>query len=894
MNGRKKGPDSLRSRSRSRSDDRPSPQESGVAGPPVWFRFPVSELLAELQRQGFGIGIDTSATTITVITKAIEAGDEARLDLWLCPVLARSPEQQAVFREVYKRFFIPALDAPDEEDGKPGKRKGGDEEVPASHDPTKIPEQSSENVPAVAIQSRRKVVASLKSRTSGAYVLDRFVRSAEMASDPVMLRVVRQLRFTHESGRSDFDVRKTLHRAVRSAGFATPVFSSRRQHVEYLMLIDRHNDRDHRAHLHNSLYETLKENNIFVERFWFDNSPLICRNDHYPGGITIGELLSLFGHAVLLLFADGLQFIDTFRLELFPWASVFRHWPHRYFISSVPPVLWGRREVLLRDLFPALLPLSTEALRMLADDLDENDGSESDRLLYRQEGADYSLVPVRIEGKRLDEIASFFSRPMQRWIAACAVYPELNWNLTLFLGELLSTKSNSNEPLNSWRNVGQLLRLEWFVKGRIPDTFRLQLIDSWLTRKEVSEICGFLHEQLASAPPLPGEPGYEGSSLQLAVYDLLGEENPEQKQMKSERLHELLEQERLLPDIVTLHYANTDTISPLDFEIPEHLLKQLGVDVEALKRESMPPLPENFVPIKGGTFMMGSPESEADRSSNELQHEVKVSDFAMCRYAVSVGDFKLFMKESGYLTDAEKENWSYVWNGKEWGKKEGVNWRHDVAGNERAETEYNHPVLHVSWNDAVAYCVWLSKKQGIGTFRLPTEAEWEYACRAIDQALLTIEGIPVTIDGDPNSFGTTSTPFNTGENLTTDQANYDGNYPYRNYPKGEYRQKTVPVDAFKPNGYGLYNMHGNVWEWCSDWYDEKYYDECKKSGVEENPQGPDKGSSRVLRGGSWINNARYCRSASRSNDNPGLRYYYVGFRLVFVPQFSAAHPAKKE
>ncbi len=262
----------------------------------------------------------------------------------------------------------------------------------------------------------------------------------------------------------------------------------------------------------------------------------------------------------------------------------------------------------------------------------------------------------------------------------------------------------------------------------------------------------------------------------------------------------------------------------------------------------------NYAFIKGQQFLMGSPENELDRQKNETQHQVMLSDFYLCQYAVSVGDFKRFAEECGYRTDAEKENW-----------------RHDVSGNERAAAEYNHPVLHVSWNDAVAYSVWLSKKRGDGAFRLPTEAEWEYACRA----------------------GTT-TPFSTGENLTTEQANYDGNFPYQNSPKGAYRKKTVPVDYFKPNGYGLYNMHGNAWEWCSDWYGESYYDECHEQGVVENPQGPESGSGRVLRGGGWSFNARDCRSAYRANAGPGYRSSFVGFRLVFVPQFSAAHPAKKE
>ena len=239
----------------------------------------------------------------------------------------------------------------------------------------------------------------------------------------------------------------------------------------------------------------------------------------------------------------------------------------------------------------------------------------------------------------------------------------------------------------------------------------------------------------------------------------------------------------------------------------------------------------DFVHISGGLFTMGSPTGEVDRSSDETQHQVKVSDFYLCRYALTVAKFRKFIDESGYQTDAEKANSSSIWDGAKWEDKEGVNWRHGVSGNERALDEYDHPVLHVSWNDVVAYCDWLSRKSG-KTLRLPTEAEWEYACRA----------------------GTT-TPFNTGENLTTDQANYDGNYPYNNNPKGQYRENTVPVESFAPNAWGLYNMHGNVREWCGDWYEGNYYDECKAKGTVENPSGPATGSGRVLRGGYWRSDA---------------------------------------
>mgnify|MGYP001809989745 CR=1 FL=1 len=277
--------------------------------------------------------------------------------------------------------------------------------------------------------------------------------------------------------------------------------------------------------------------------------------------------------------------------------------------------------------------------------------------------------------------------------------------------------------------------------------------------------------------------------------------------------------------------------------------------------------PENFVLIRGGEFTMGSPESEVGRSSNETQHQVKVSDFNMGKYAVTVAEFRRFVEASGYQTSAEKKSSVLLWchnEAKDVKYTKGVNWRHGVSGSVRPLSEESHPVVYVSRKDAVAYCKWMSSETG-KHFRLPTEAEREYACRA-----------------------GSGTPFYTGQNLTMEQANYDGNYPYNNNPKGVYRENTVPVNSFAPNAWGLYNMHGNVWEHCSDWYDKTYYDDCKAKGIVTNPTGPKGGwlispIVHIVRGGSWYSSTGGCRSASRNPcifDNPDN---CTGFRLVFDP-----------
>jgi formylglycine-generating enzyme required for sulfatase activity len=323
----------------------------------------------------------------------------------------------------------------------------------------------------------------------------------------------------------------------------------------------------------------------------------------------------------------------------------------------------------------------------------------------------------------------------------------------------------------------------------------------------------------------------------------------------------------LTPDMeyYIIRYQRLDALTaPLENHLPEltravqallHINQSDLTDKNTIQELHMPP--DSFVFIQGGSYLMGSPEDEAERNNYETQHQVKVGDFYMAKYPVTVAQFETFISEENYRTDADKKGGSFICDGKNYNQKSGVNWRCDTMG--ELQKDKQHPVIHVSWNDASAYCKWISEKLN-RTFRLPTEAEWECACRA----------------------GTT-TPFNTGNNLTTDQANYNGNYPYKKYPKGNYIGKTTPVGSYPPNGWGLYDMSGNVWEWCLDWYGKEYYNECKQQGIAFNPQGPETGSYRVLRGGYWYYGARYCRSAYRFDDSPGNRDGLVGFRLVFVP-----------
>jgi len=165
--------------------------------------------------------------------------------------------------------------------------------------------------------------------------------------------------------------------------------------------------------------------------------------------------------------------------------------------------------------------------------------------------------------------------------------------------------------------------------------------------------------------------------------------------------------------------------------------------------------------------------------------------------------------------------------------------------------EKNLPVEHVSWNDCQEFVKKLREKDK-KLYRLPSEAEWEYCCRA-----------------------GTKTPFHFGETISTDQANCNGDFTYGEGKKGVYRKKTTPVGTFPANAWGLHDMHGNVWQWCQGWYGDYPKDDAT------DPQGPEKGQDRVLRGGSWIYGPEYCRSAFRGWDEPGYRFINFGCRFCF-------------
>ena len=279
----------------------------------------------------------------------------------------------------------------------------------------------------------------------------------------------------------------------------------------------------------------------------------------------------------------------------------------------------------------------------------------------------------------------------------------------------------------------------------------------------------------------------------------------------------------------------------------------------------------NMIKLPGGKFLMGTNDEEGFPEDGEGPvREITLDPFYIDETTVTNFQFAEFIKATGYITEAERYGWSFVFYGllseedqkrdyqvaaptPWWYAVPGAQWNHPEGKDSHINERKDHPVVHVSWHDAQAYCQWIGK-------RLPTEAEWEYAARS----------------------GLVQKKFPWGDELTPGGEHrcniWQGNFPDYNSLEDGFLG-TAPAKSFKPNNFGLYNMAGNVWEWCNDWFSSDFH----KAGPRKNPAGPLNGESKIMRGGSFLCHHSYCnryRVAARSSNTADSSTSNLGFRCV--------------
>ncbi len=280
---------------------------------------------------------------------------------------------------------------------------------------------------------------------------------------------------------------------------------------------------------------------------------------------------------------------------------------------------------------------------------------------------------------------------------------------------------------------------------------------------------------------------------------------------------------------------------------------------------------DSMIKLPGGKFLMGTNDEEGFPKDGESPvREITLDPFYIDETAVTNFQFVEFIKATGYITEAERYGWSFVFYGllseedqkrdyqvaaptPWWYAVPGAQWNHPEGKDSHINERKDHPVVHVSWHDAQAYCQWIGK-------RLPTEAEWEYAARG----------------------GLIQKKFPWGDELTPGGEHrcniWQGNFPDYNSLEDGFLG-TAPAKSFKPNNFGLYNMAGNVWEWCNDWFSSDFH----KAGPRKNPAGPLNGESKIMRGGSFLCHHSYCnryRVAARSSNTADSSTSNLGFRCV--------------
>ncbi|MDX2029275.1 MAG: formylglycine-generating enzyme family protein [Blastocatellia bacterium] len=724
---------------------------------------------------------------------------------------------------------------------------------------------------------------------------------------PLYRQAARGLRRRQRDDFEHLDMPRTIEATIESRGYTQFRYRRASRVPEYLLLIDRASRHDHQARYFELLAESLEHDGLFVVRYFYDGDPRVCHapsqkpttDNRQPTTANrdryLIELQRRYPGHRLILMGDGAKLFDPVSGEYARWTELLSEWQDRAVLTPSAPGGWRRRERLLRQLF-TLQPGTLAGLAELAERYDQPLRDDSP-------GGEADPPPPDVRyGVTIEALRAYLGDEAFQWLCACAFYPELQWDLTMHLGRLALPAADGLDEAALWR----LLRLPWFREGVIPGEICYELVRA-LDPARAKAVHEFLIETLEANPAEPGTFAADERRLDIAVQKawLAGDDRAARKKALDEiadlppgelardytiirlldekpttllalllprrfrqwaypeglsiygvrwqaaALFALMAALALLgglegalryraahrpppvisgptptprPELSPPPARPSPTPSPTATPLPVGKAGPTQTAVVTVadagkqqqqQQQQNPPAPRQIqiemVPLPGGTFLMGSPPNERGRVYWEgPQHLVRVSPFLIGKYEVT------------------QAQWVAV-----------------MGTNPSSFKGDNLPVERVSWQEVQEFCDRLSKLTG-QTWRLPTEAEWEYAARA----------------------GTTGP--------------YAGNLDAMAWYGKNSGNQTHPVGTKQPNRWGLHDMHGNVWEWCSDWYGERYYAELNNQGVVTDPKGPSLGSNRVIRGGSWDYGAVVCRSAYRGYADPGLRVNALGVRLVRV------------
>ncbi|BBM86211.1 SUMF1/EgtB/PvdO family nonheme iron enzyme [Candidatus Uabimicrobium amorphum] len=707
------------------------------------------------------------------------------------------------------------------------------------------------------------------------------------------------------SNKLDFSA--TAKATADAAGMFTPVYKSQRLAPEYLALVDRNAVQDHNAQWAQELLAHLQKNGIIVKIMYYNEDPRYCYDAAGQRGASLAQMAYQYYQHRLLIFGSSTGFFDPFRHEVYPWVERFCEWDIRSFFTPEPTSNWGYREWSLAKMDFVMFSTNSIGVEAFARLMAGEEVSSTDVVSWdaqlpmclREDSESWieERSPKPQEISELQEaLREYLDDSGYRWLQRCAVYPQIHWKATLYLGHM---RDDNATTLFSEKRLLRLMRLPWFRHSAMPQWLRTHLQQDLENEERQQVLDAIQHLQpLGDLYIKKDDITYRSHNL----FHLRGENTPfaahmsralqPQLRKKLERYHQKtsfsfrddqpLRAHKIIPRwreiFARKHCALEDSVRLQEIHrIPvvghERKWKRLAlaacilivsiIAIAPLWRTSIPQGWESslwelcwnaergyidFTVEEWGALSHGK-QVELSRSYQEWYAQEKGLELTK-EVARSGAKFVLKMIPPGKF-----------WMGSPQGEKdrEDNEVRHKVWVSEVyyvGETEVTQgqwstvmganpsifknvglqgPVEQVSWEDCQEFC----KKVGM---RLLTQAEWEYACRA----------------------GTTRA-YNLGDSIDSDKVNHNG----KEYRRTETVVKSLP----NKNSWGCYDFHGNVWEWCSDWYGDYSVAEQK------DPKGSPQGSERVNRGGGWSYKAGDCRSAQRNNYGPDVCGSDLGLRL---------------
>ncbi|MEM8527449.1 MAG: hypothetical protein AAGG68_22605 [Bacteroidota bacterium] len=363
-----------------------------------------------------------------------------------------------------------------------------------------------------------------------------------------------------------FDVPKTIQSTIDKAGMTNFQYRFRTRPPEYLLLINQRSRDNHRARWYDYLYHFFLENEVLVDRFFYDEDPRLCWNETYVDGLKLKDLQQLHPEARLMMVGSGYSLLNPLTGKAAKWTKVFNLWKERAIFSPTPTADWGRKERLLEQKF-IMLPATRQALQFYVSQLEL--GSEAEFGNWKNQVEDAHEYSIKIKPKVGNipmQLNIHYDESVVKWIAACAVYPSLHWDLTMRLGDLLSEGEHS--LLNS-ENISNLCHLSWFTEGEIPPKIRVNLLE-WLENEHpetLEKVRTELHDLFQQNPPPKDSIAWEEYHLNSSFNEwLITTDNKRKKQLEVEIAQDIAKGTE--PDFTVIKYLDRPK-SPLDFVVPD-------------------------------------------------------------------------------------------------------------------------------------------------------------------------------------------------------------------------------------------------------------------------------------------------------------------------------------